>query len=330
MRPHRRLSDVSNVSNVSIVTRHSYISQGTRHSNVSRNTHGLTQDELREAARQDREERAQREWERAAARRRIARRSIRPRRPPREARRDPEQLPSGHAMGLHNEAAGKPRADDGWRPWYREVGWWKKKDAPAANAKQGSGDATAKPSAASAHAIRKHEMSLRDELLEKQQTLLELERLKAHGAVLTKGYSTTDPLQDKQREIRRTLLREHTAASLSGARSGATALNELARRDSRMHKDLQKDRLDRERRVRELKADIERLKIREAGGRKTASPPAALPPDRALHPVRVVRPAGARRVEAARPRSERPGRSERRAAVAVGREAVGVGVICTL
>ena len=63
MRPHRRLSDVSNVSNVSIVTRHSYISQGTRHSNVSRNTHGLTQDELREAARQDREERAQREWE---------------------------------------------------------------------------------------------------------------------------------------------------------------------------------------------------------------------------------------------------------------------------
>ena len=65
MRPHRRLSDVSNVSNVSIVTRHSYISQGTRHSNVSRNTYGLTQDELREAARQDREERAQREAERA-------------------------------------------------------------------------------------------------------------------------------------------------------------------------------------------------------------------------------------------------------------------------
>ena len=64
MRPHRRLSDVSNVSNVSIVTRHSYISQGTRHSNVSRNTHGLTQDELREAARQDRGERAQRGWER--------------------------------------------------------------------------------------------------------------------------------------------------------------------------------------------------------------------------------------------------------------------------
>ena len=60
MRPHRRLSDVSNVSNVSIVTRNSYISQGTRHSNVSRNTYGLTQDELREAARQDREERAQR------------------------------------------------------------------------------------------------------------------------------------------------------------------------------------------------------------------------------------------------------------------------------
>ena len=277
MRPHRRLSDVSNVSNVSIVTRHSYISQGTRHSNVSRNTHGLTQDELREAARQDREERAQREWERAAARRRIREAQYKAEAAAEKARRDPEQLPSGHAMGLHNDGAGKPRADDGWRPWYREVGWWKKKDAPAANAKQGSGDATAKPSAASAHAIRKHEMSLRDELLEKQQTLLELERLKAHGAVLTKGYSTSDPLQDKQREIRRTLLREHTAASLSGARSGATALNELARRDSRMHKDLQKDRLDRERRVRELKADIERLKIREAGGRLPRRPPLSRP-----------------------------------------------------
>ena len=177
-------------------------------------------------------------------------------------------------MGLHNEAAGKPRADEGWRPWYREVGWWKKKDASAANAKQGSGDATAKPSAASAHAIRKHEMSLRDELLEKQQTLLELERLKAHGAVLTKGYSTTDPLQDKQREIRRTLLREHTVASLSGARSGATALNELARRDSRMHKDLQKDRLDRERRVRELKATSSGSRSAAAGN----CPPPAAPP----------------------------------------------------
>ena len=44
-----------------------------------------------------------------------------------------------------------------------------------------------------------------------------------------------------------------------------------------MHKDLQKDRLDRERRVRELKADIERLKIREAGGRLPRRPPLSRP-----------------------------------------------------
>ena len=65
---------------------------------------------------------------------------------------------------------------------------------------------------------------------------------------------------------------------------------------------ISKDRLDRERRVRELKADIERLKIARPAG---DCPAARRSPVTEPYPVCDVRPARARRVEAASPRSER-------------------------